>query len=208
MLKKDITFEDLEGKQVTERFYFGLNKAEVAEMELGAKGGSLAKVLQELIVEQDGQKIMDAFKRIISSSVGLKGDDGRRFVKSQEISDSFMQSDAYSELFVELLTNTTSAAEFINGIMPANLNTGQPVQDVVPAAGPLFGTDAQLAQPIDLSRAQATLASNRGAVPMMVVQDEVATMPAPAPAPLDLSKLSPDELQAAFDQLRQSQLGK
>jgi nitrogen regulatory protein PII len=118
MLKKTITYTDYDGNQRTEDFYFNLSKAEVTEMELSAQGG-LSKMLEKIIASQDSKRIMEIFKDIILKAYGEKSGDGKRFIKNQELRDAFVQTEAYSELFMELATNADSAAAFINGIIPS-----------------------------------------------------------------------------------------
>lgn len=120
MIKKTITFDDFDGNPVTEDFYFNLNKAEIAEMELSEKGG-LGEYLKRITKEEDGKKLIALFKELLSKSVGTRSEDGRQFIKKQETIDYFTQSNAYSELFVELATNAEKAVEFVNGIIPAGL---------------------------------------------------------------------------------------
>jgi len=120
MFKKTITYDDFDGNSVTEDLYFHLSKAELIEMELSEKEG-LAHYLQNIIESEDGAAILETFKKIVLSSYGKKSEDGRRFIKSAELRDEFTQSNAYSELFMELATNAESAAEFINGLVPADM---------------------------------------------------------------------------------------
>lgn len=120
MLKKTITFTDYDGNERTEDFYFNLSKAEILEMNLATEGG-LEKKVAKITATQDTKKIVELFKTIILDSYGEKSDDGKRFIKSQELKDAFSQTEAYSELFMELATNDKAAAEFINGIIPAKL---------------------------------------------------------------------------------------
>ncbi len=117
MLKKTISFTDFDGNQRTEDFYFNLTKAEVTEMEMTVEGG-LGKKLERIIQEQDMEKIIKEFKEIIRKAYGVKSPDGRRFIKNQEVFEAFEQTEAYSELFMELATNAEAAAEFVNGIIP------------------------------------------------------------------------------------------
>lgn len=120
MLKKTITFEDLDGNKVTEDFYFNVSKAEIAELELSTKGG-LSEHLKTIVEAEDGASIMKTFRDIISLSVGVRSEDGRRFIKNEEVRDNFMQTDAYSVLFMELVTDAEKGSEFIRGIMPSDL---------------------------------------------------------------------------------------
>lgn len=120
MLKKTITYVDYNGIERTEDFYFNLSKAEVAEMEMSVEGG-YSKMLEEIIKSNDNVRIVELFKRILLQSYGEKSADGKRFVKSKELSEAFSQTEAYSEIFMELALDEKAAADFINGIMPANL---------------------------------------------------------------------------------------
>ena len=118
MLKKRIDYVDYDGNKRSEDLYFNLSKAEIAEMELSTKYG-LSVMLQKLVDEEDAKKIMEIFKDLILKSIGEKSPDGKRFVKNQEIIDNFVQTEAYSELFIELATNADKASEFIKSIIPA-----------------------------------------------------------------------------------------
>lgn len=121
MLKKTVTYVDYNGVERTEDFYFNLSKAEVAEMEMSVEGG-FSKMLEEIVASKDNVRIVELFKQMVLKSYGEKSADGRRFVKSKEISEGFAQTEAYSELFMELALNEDAAAAFVNGIMPANLD--------------------------------------------------------------------------------------
>ena len=120
MIKKTITYTDYNGVERTENFYFGLNKAEIMDMELGVTGG-FRQLLQMIIDKQDIPKLIDAFKMLIKKSYGEKSPDGRRFIKSDELTQAFIQTEAYSELYMELLGDAERAAAFVNGIMPADV---------------------------------------------------------------------------------------
>lgn len=117
MLKKTITYTDYNGNERTEDFYFNLNKAELTEMELSNTGGFI-NVINKIIAEQDSKRIVEIFKDVILKAYGEKSLDGKRFVKSKEISDAFTQTEAYSQLFMELATDAKAAADFINAITP------------------------------------------------------------------------------------------
>jgi hypothetical protein len=120
MLKKTIVYEDFNGTTVTEDHYFHLTKADLVEMEMSHKGG-LHQHLQKIVDSEDGKAIIMEFKMLILGAYGKKSEDGRRFIKTQELRDEFASSEAYSTLFLELCTNAEAAAEFVNGIVPAGL---------------------------------------------------------------------------------------
>ena len=118
MLKKTITYVDYNGAERTEDFYFNLSKAEVMEMEMSTSGG-LAEMIKKIVAAQDAPAIIKIFKNLILKAYGEKSPDGKRFIKSEEIATSFSQTEAYSQLFMELATNADEAAKFVNGIIPA-----------------------------------------------------------------------------------------
>lgn len=120
MLKKTVTYVDYNGVERTEDFYFNLSKAEVAEMELSVEGG-FSKMLEEIVRSNDNVRIMELFKQMVLKAYGEKSADGKRFIKSKELSEAFSQTEAYSEIFMELALDEKAAAAFVNGIMPANL---------------------------------------------------------------------------------------
>ena len=120
MLKKTVTYVDYNGVERTEDFYFKLSKAEVTEMELSVEGG-FSKMLEEIVKSNDNARILEIFKEMVLKAYGEKSADGRRFVKSKELAEAFSQTEAYSEIFMELAMDEKAAAAFVNGIMPANL---------------------------------------------------------------------------------------
>jgi hypothetical protein len=120
VLKKAITYEDFNGERVTEEFFFHLSKAELIELELSHDGG-LSESLQRIIAAEDGKAIIAEFKNIILTSYGQRSPDGRRFIKNQQLRDEFESTEAYSELFMQLVTDTEEAILFINGIVPAGM---------------------------------------------------------------------------------------
>ena len=117
MLKKIITYTDYNGVERTEPFYFNLSKAELMEMELGVTGG-MTEMLDKIIAAKDAPSLMKTFKEMIMKAYGVKSDDGKRLIKSEELSIAFTQTEAYSVLFMELITDDKAASDFVNGIIP------------------------------------------------------------------------------------------
>lgn len=121
MLKKTITYTDYNGVERTEDFFFNLTKAEIMEMEMGTTGG-MAEMIQRIVDAQDAPAIIKVFKELILKAYGEKSPDGKRFMKSEEISKGFESTEAYSILFMELASDADKAAEFVNGITPADVD--------------------------------------------------------------------------------------
>lgn len=128
MLKKNIKYTDYNGVEQVEDFYFNLSKAELMEMEMGIKGG-LAEMIQEIVNAEDTAGIIRIFKDIILKAYGEKSADGKRFIKMKNdgtpLSMDFAQSEAYSQLFMELATDADAAANFIKGIIPADIDISE-----------------------------------------------------------------------------------
>ena len=121
MLKQTITYTDYNGVEHTEDFYFNLTKAEISEMELSVEGGLSAQI-DEIVKTKDAGKILKTFKELILKSYGVKSEDGKRFIKSEQLRTEFSQTEAYSELFMMLATDSDAAANFVNNIIPASLD--------------------------------------------------------------------------------------
>lgn len=117
MLKKTITYTDYDGLERTEEFRFNLTKAELVDMEL-TTAGTFSETMKRIIAEKDIIRIAKLFKELLLKSYGVKSDDGKRFVKSQELSETFSQTEAYNDLYIELLSNPEEAAKFFAEVAP------------------------------------------------------------------------------------------
>ena len=124
MIKKTVTYTDYNEVERTENFYFNLSKAEVMEMAMRNEGG-IAESIQKIVDAKDAPAIIRVFKDLVLKAYGVKSDDGRRFMKTKpdgtRYADDFKETEAYSQIFMELATDADAAAKFINGIVPADL---------------------------------------------------------------------------------------
>lgn len=120
MIKKQITYTDYDGNERTESFWFALNQAELLEMNL-EKNGGLSNMITRITETNDYAEISRILKDLIRRSYGVKSDDGKRFVKSPAMTEEFVQTEAYSEMFTELVTDAGATSEFIQGIIPQKL---------------------------------------------------------------------------------------
>lgn len=118
MLKKTIKYTDYNGVEREEDFYFNLTKAELLEMQTSEDGG-FSELIQTAIKKQDVKVVMSIFKDLILKAYGEKSADGKRFIKSKELSDEFSQTEAFSNLYIELATDEKASQEFVNGVCPA-----------------------------------------------------------------------------------------
>lgn len=122
MIEKKITFSDYNDQEITDSFFFHLNEAEIAEMLATEGDYTFDKKLEQIYKQRNGKEIMAFFKDLIYRSYGVKSLDGRRFIKTEEVKREFMETEAYSVLFMELCTDSVKGAEFVNGILPNKLS--------------------------------------------------------------------------------------
>lgn len=125
MLKKEIKYEDYDGNQVSDVFYFNLSKPELVEMDVEQDEG-FEKFLQRIIETKDSKELISMFKKIILLSYGQKSADGKRFIKNDEMREEFSQTAAYEALFMELATNDNAATTFLKGVLPKDLTVEAP----------------------------------------------------------------------------------
>ena len=120
MIKETITYTDYNGTERKEDFYFNLTKAEIMEMEMSTQGG-LAEMIQRIVAAQDQPAIIKIFKELIIKAYGVKSPDGKRFIKNAQVVDEFVQTEAFSQMFMKLATDADAAAKFVNGVVPADM---------------------------------------------------------------------------------------
>ena len=128
MIKKTIKYTDYNGEEREENFFFNLSKAELMELEMGTTGG-MAGMIKKIVEAQDTPSIIKVFKELILKAYGEKSADGRRFVKISDagvpLSIGFSQTEAFSQLFMELATDAAKAVEFVKGVVPSDIDTSK-----------------------------------------------------------------------------------
>lgn len=125
MYVKKVTYKDYDDIERTETCMFNLTKAELSQMQMEQAGG-LEKRLTKMIELQDAPSLMRTIKDLLHRSYGEKSDDGRRFIKVDpttgvHLADEFEQTEAYSQIYMELCTNAEAAAEFIANVVPKDI---------------------------------------------------------------------------------------
>ena len=120
MFTEKITYTDYNGVERTEEYQFNLTKAEITKLEMSTKGG-LAERIQRVVNAQDSTEIIKIFEDLLVMSYGVKSPDGKRFMKNDELRAEFVESPAYSEIFMKYATDADAASKFINGVVPADM---------------------------------------------------------------------------------------
>ncbi len=124
MYAKELEYTDFNGVARKEKFYFNLTKAEILDMELGKTGG-LTEYIQKILEAQDTPAIVALFKTLLLKSYGIKSDDGRRFIKNDQVREEFEQTQAFSDLYMLLALNDEEAAKFVNAIVPEDMKVSE-----------------------------------------------------------------------------------
>ena len=124
MFKKTITYTDFNDIEHTEDFYFNLNKAEIALLEVSTPGG-LKAYAENLIATRDVKRIAELFQELVTMSYGVKSPDGLRFIKSKEMAEEFTQTNAYAELIAEIISDAEAGASFFNGLAESVTASGK-----------------------------------------------------------------------------------
>ena len=120
MIKKTVTYTDYNGEQRTETFYFHYTEAEILDMEMSEEG-SFADRIQRIIDAKDKTALMKLIKKFVIDAYGVKSEDGKRFMKNDELKTAFLECPAYSDIFMEMVTNDEIAADFVNGVIPSTM---------------------------------------------------------------------------------------
>lgn len=124
MYVKEMEYTDFNGVTRKEKFYFNLTKAEILDLELG-KAGGLTEYIKKIVEAQDTPTIMELFKSLLLKSYGVKSDDGRRFIKNDQVREEFAQTQAFSDLYMLLALNDEEASKFVNGIVPEDMRVSE-----------------------------------------------------------------------------------
>lgn len=209
MLKQTFVYEDYNGDQVSEVFYFNLTKIELAEnMWLKNKVDKAAEIVngpEHTMSADEMTAILGVIKDLMRLSYGVKSDDGKRFVKNDQLWTEFTQSAAYDPFLFSLFETPEKANAFMIGIMPKDLAAG-----AAKMARQSQGLSV-VKQEVDEVPPGNVFENVEPAVPYLHVETPVDSMPvAPSETPMpqnvkDLAKKDPkdmsrEELLEAFRQ--------
>lgn len=120
MFKKTVTYKDYNDVERTETYHFHFSEAEILDMEMSVEGG-FAERVQKIIDANDQTKLMKVIQKFVIDAYGVKSEDGKRFIKNEQVKTEFIESPAYSKIWMELVTNDQVAADFINNVIPADM---------------------------------------------------------------------------------------
>lgn len=119
MFKKTITYENFNGEKVSKDFYFHMSKVEL--MEMAADANVMMDRIKRIIEASDAKAILKEFSALIRASVGVRSEDGERFVKDEAAQSLLFDSPAFDELLMELATSADAGAEFVRQLVPEKM---------------------------------------------------------------------------------------
>ncbi len=120
MLKRAINYEDFEGNPAVDVFYFNISEPELIELEVEFDKG-FKKMLESIIEAKDHKNLIKRFKEIVLMAYGQKSEDGKRFIKSDQLREEFSQTAAFNTLFIEFATDDKKAATFLKSVLPKDM---------------------------------------------------------------------------------------
>lgn len=131
MLKKTVTYVDFDGNKRTEDLYFNMTRSELLAFSFGMpdvtteatdpKSIDIQEAGKKLVEKLGSEGIFNFVTNLVFKAYGVKSEDGRRFIKSEQLSTEFTQTIAYDEFIMDLFSNEMKASEFVNAIIPAEM---------------------------------------------------------------------------------------
>lgn len=174
MLKKTIRYTDFNGVEREEDLYFNLSEAELLEMavhhEMGVEG--VAAFFKGLGERKDPKEVIPAIKNLLILAYGERSEDGKYFRKGEDITDNFVSSAAYHEMFMQMMSDADTITSFFKGALPSKylaamevLEREHTVEELVAMSDEQFelvvGTDTKKMSKPQLSALMARHSRNR-----------------------------------------------
>lgn len=118
MICKTIAFVDYNDVAKKEKYWFNLSKAEILRLDAYYEGG-IQRAMKKALSENDTATMFGIFEKLILTSYGRKTVDGG-FAKSEAATTAFSQTEAYSELLMEMATDESGKkfGDFFKGVLP------------------------------------------------------------------------------------------
>lgn len=117
MLKQQVTYEDFDGNTQTETLYFNLNRMELISFQKRYGSENMENYINKLIEEKQIEPMYDLLNDFVLTAYGVRSEDGKRFIKNDEIREEFKQSLAYEALIEDFHDDSRKVLEnFIAGV--------------------------------------------------------------------------------------------
>ncbi|MDU4888138.1 MAG: hypothetical protein E6X42_06200 [Streptococcus parasanguinis] len=117
MLKQKVKYEDFDGNIQDETLYFNLSRMELVALQGRYGKEDMAKYIEKLIEDKNLEKMYELLNDIVLTAYGVRSEDGKRFIKNEQIREEFVQSLAYEALIEDFHDETRKVLEnFVTGI--------------------------------------------------------------------------------------------
>lgn len=117
MLKQKVKYEDFDGNIQDETLYFNLSRMELVALQGRYGKEDMAKYIEKLIEDKNLEKMYELLNDIVLTAYGIRSEDGKRFIKNEQIREEFVQSLAYEALIEDFHDETRKVLEnFVTGI--------------------------------------------------------------------------------------------
>lgn len=121
MITKTFTYEDFNGEKASQTFTFHMSKSDITKFRLRKDGSDFNETLSHIMKTNNARAILDVFEELVASAVGQKSEDGKKFIKNDEIRSDLFDTPAYDELFMKMLDDPDFAAKFIQSMLPTDM---------------------------------------------------------------------------------------
>lgn len=185
VLKQTVQYTDFDGNQAMETLYFNLTRTEVAEnLHLRDKFQDLENRLDlesgsRTLNPNEIAEVLDLVKILMKLAYGIRSDDGKRFIKNDQIWEEFTQTAVYDAFLFSLFEDADKANEFMMGVFPRELADELARQTET-------GTDAQTTPDI------SSVPENADGRPAWMVEGR-------DPTQQEFAQMSKAEMQKAFE---------
>ena len=121
MIKETISYEDIDGNSKTMDAYFNLSMREMRQL---LKDGIQEKLDAVTSGKASTDTMFDLIDILIKTSFGkrVESNGEARFVKDPELTEAFMNSDAYDSLLGKMMSDDQFATRFFTGLVPKALS--------------------------------------------------------------------------------------
>lgn len=131
MYKRVINYVDFDGNKCSDEYHFNYTKSELTQLSF-SKDGGIASFAEKAVRDRNGRNLCDLYETLILGAVGERRNEGKNFVKNDEIRENFKSSMAYETLFEELIESPDKFAEFFNAVIPSDMKiTGEQLNQAI-----------------------------------------------------------------------------
>lgn len=116
MLKQTVKYESFDGELITEELYFNLTRMDLLELNDRYDGDDLAVYIEKIQEEKNVKALYTVLKDIVLMAYGVKSEDGKRFIRNDQVRKEFEESLAFAQLIEDFHETDHAMSDFVTGI--------------------------------------------------------------------------------------------